>query len=67
MWLKHPRKGKEDTMLTLAVWATGAGIIKFLLNGVPYCGSIDPMLLGALLGPTLGAYVARKYKDSPDE
>ena len=74
LWVAHPRSGKKDTMLTLAVYSTAAALVKFLLNGVTVdilgkninFGTVDAALLGALLVPTLGAYVSRKMKDSPD-
>lgn len=71
MWIKHPRSGKADTMLTLAVVSVLAVLGKFLLNGVAIgsvtLGTVDAGLVAAMLTPTLGAYVARKYSDSPDK
>lgn len=70
MWIKHPRSKKPDTMLTLAVVATLTALGKFALNDVVIgsvnFGTMDATLLAAMLTPTLGAYVARKFKDSPD-
>jgi NhaP-type Na+/H+ or K+/H+ antiporter len=75
LWIKHPRSGQADTMLTLAVLATLTAIGKFLLNGMVLTfmpgrsisfGTVDALLIGALLTPTLTAYVTRKMKDSPD-
>jgi hypothetical protein len=74
-WLKHPRTGKPDTMLTLAVLATLTCLAKVLLNNTILkiagqtitCGTIDGLVIAATLTPTLGAYVARKHKDSPDK
>ena len=75
IWIKHPRTGEPDTMLTLATLATMASLFKFLLNGVTITllnqsfnfGVIDSSLIGAILLPTLGAYVGRKITDSPDK
>lgn len=74
LWLKHPRTGEADTMLTLGVLASLSAIGKFLLNGVAIeiadktvnFGTVDATLIAAILTPTLGAYVVRKYKNSPD-
>ena len=67
LWIKHPRTGEKDTMLTLGVVATVSALAKFLLNGVVafgiQFGSVDSGLIAAILTPTLGAYVARKYTD----
>jgi len=71
MFIKHPRTGKKDTMLSLSVYAFFACLIKFLGNGVSVgefnFGTVDATLIAALLGPTLIAYTARKYTDSPDK
>lgn len=67
-FINHPRSKKPDTMLTLAVYATLAVIVKFLLNGVDIFnfnfGTVDAALIGAILTPTLGAYVFRKHSDN---
>lgn len=73
-WIKHPRSGQEDTMLTFSTLAVASALAKFLLNGTAIeiagktfsAGTVDAALIGAILVPTLGAYVARKAKDSPD-
>ena len=75
LWIKHPRSGTEDTMLTLGVLASLSAIGKFLLNGVAIqvadktinFGTVDATLIAAILTPTLGAYVARKYTSNPDK
>jgi len=72
-WIDHPRTKKPDAMLTLAVWSTLVCLGKLLLNGVSVeildkvinFGTIDSGLIAAMLAPTLGAYIARKFKDSP--
>lgn len=74
LWIKHPRSGEPDAMLTLAVAATVIALFKFAMNGVSITistsvlqfGSVDAGLVGSILAPTLSAYVARKFKDSPD-
>jgi len=68
MWLKNS-KGAPDAMLTCCVMTLGVVLVKVALNGVSALGvefgSIDAGLVGALLTPTLGAYVARKWTDTP--
>jgi len=74
-WIKHPRSGDPDTMLTMALGAFLVCLGKFLVNGVILTfgdksinlGVIDAGLIAALLTPTLGAYVMRKYSSSPDK
>ena len=74
-WIKHPRSGKPDTMLTVAIASVIVVLGKVLLNGVSVelfgspiaLGVIDAGLVAALLTPTLGVYAARKYSDSPDK
>ena len=70
LWLSHPRSGKQDTMLTVAVVSTIVILGKVLLNGVGIgdvsLGTIDSTLVAAVLTPTLGAYVLRKQKSPPD-
>jgi len=71
MWIKHPRTGKEDTMLTTAV----AG---FIFSGIIVTATVSyllatggdlsvlsdvAILVGAILTPTVAAYTARKYTD----
>ena len=67
IWIKHPRTGEKDTMLTLATFATLAALLKFILNGASVgsvaLGTVDAGLMAALLTPTLGAYCARKHTD----
>lgn len=70
LWIKHPRSKEPDTMLTLSVYAFAATLFKFLANGASFgdvsLGTTDPMLIGAILGPTLIAYTARKMKSPPE-
>lgn len=75
MWIKHPRSGEKDTMLSLSVYAFAAVLAKFLLNGVSLTlldktinfGTVDATLIGALITPTLAAYTARKFKSPPPD
>jgi hypothetical protein len=71
MWLKHPRSGEKDTMLTLSVFAFLACVFKFLGNGIVIgpvdLGTVDATLIGAMLAPTLVAYTARKFKSPPPD
>jgi hypothetical protein len=72
-WINHPRSATPDAMLTLATYSTLTVLAKLLLNGVSMklgssswtFGVVDAGLIGAVLTPTLGAYVIRKMKDSP--
>lgn len=69
MWIKHPRSGEPDTMLTVAMVAFAITAFKYLTNGMSAgsfeFGTTDPALLGAFLSCTLGSYVARKWKSPP--
>lgn len=71
LWIKHPRSKSYDAMLTIAVYTVVAVLFKYFFNGVEISygkltlnlGTTDAALVAALLGPTLGAYAARKFKD----
>lgn len=73
-WIKHPRLQEPDTMLTVAVLSVVVCWIKFLFNDVSFtiaghtfnCGHVDALAYGALLGPTLGAYTAKKWAPKKD-
>ena len=70
-WINHPRSKEPDTMLTFATMAFVVVMFKYLTNGASIgsfsFGTTDPMLIGAILGPTLIAYVSRKFKSPPPE
>lgn len=61
-------------MLTVAIVSLVVVLGKVLFSGVVLTlagqsvtfGTIDAMSIAAILTPTLSAYVARKYSDSPD-
>lgn len=63
--------GKKDAVLTMAVVGFGFVLVKVLLAGVSLqfagkefgFGSIDGSVIAAILTPTLGAYVSRRYTD----
>lgn len=64
--------GKKDAILTMAVFAMAIILIKVLLDGVVITvagnvlvnfGTVDSGIIGALLTPTLSAYVARRYTE----
>lgn len=64
--------GKPDAMLTMSAIAMAVILLKILVNGlvitvggaaVVTCGTIDGTVIGALLTPTLGAYVAHRYTE----
>jgi hypothetical protein len=65
IWLTNPSTGRKDTMLSLSAYAFLMCAVKFLLNGVAVgsftFGTVDAALIGALLGPTLIAYSAKKF------
>lgn len=65
--------GRKDAVLTMSVFAMAVVLLKTLLAGVTFTitgdaifhfGTIDSGIIGALLTPTLSAYVARRYTDS---
>ncbi len=58
IWIKNT-DDKHDAVLTMAVLAFLLCLVKVALNGV--FGTIDAGIIAALLTPTLGAYVARRY------
>lgn len=70
-WMLRNSDGKKDGMFTLAVAAGVSVIGKFLLAGAALtfggntysAGTLDPNCIGALLTPTLGAYVVRRHTD----
>jgi hypothetical protein len=68
IWLTNPGTGKIDTMLTLGVYTTVIVLFKFLFSEMSFgpitFGQLDGGVVTALLAPTLGAYVARRYSDN---
>jgi len=70
VWVKNA-EGKADTMLSFSVVAFVVIIFKVLFGGTKWVVGaqafdvipIDPGMVGALLVPTLSAYVARRYTD----
>lgn len=73
-WIKNT-SGKPDAVLTLTVIGFLVVIFKLLLSGISLefdgnsytVGDIDASEIGAILTPTLGAYVARRYTDKKHE
>ena len=67
-WIKHPKNNEPDTMLTFSTYAFIGSLFKFMLNGVVVgsvnFGTVDAILIGAILTPTLAAYFARKHSDN---
>lgn len=67
MWMQNSQ-GKEDSMLTLGVISLGVVLVKFFLSEMSFgsiiFGQLDGMVVAAILTPTLGAYVARRYTDA---
>lgn len=70
LWIKHPRSGQRDSMLTLSVVSLGVILVKFFLCDMTFgsitFGPLDASVIAAILAPTLTAYVARKHKDAPE-
>ena len=63
--------GQPDTMLTFSWVAFVVVLFKVIFGGMSFklgqqniaIAVIDPATIGALLTPTLGAYVIRRYTD----
>lgn len=70
LWIKNT-SGKPDAVLTLTLIGFVIVMLKVLLNGASLSfngaayslGTIDAAMIAAVLSPTLGAYVARRYTD----
>jgi hypothetical protein len=70
LWLSNT-SGNKDAVLTMTVVGFAVILIKFLLAGIVLhfgdrsieFAATDAASIGALLTPTLGAYVARRYTD----
>lgn len=66
-WMQNS-DSKPDAMLTLGVVSLGVVLLKFFLSemsfGTIVFGQLDGMVVAAILTPTLGAYVARRYTDA---
>lgn len=71
MWIRNT-DGRKDAILTMAIVGFAFVLVKFVLSGVVFTlsdgkmfefGTIDGGSIGAILTPTLGAYVARRYTD----
>ena len=69
IWLRNS-EGKPDAVLTMTFMGFVVVLFKVVMGGVavPFLdgysfGEIDATVIGALLTPTLGAYVARRYTD----
>jgi hypothetical protein len=69
-WIKNS-DGKPDAVLTMALVGFAIVLVKVLASGVTFAfqgvdynmGSVDASTVAAILTPTLGSYVARKYTD----
>jgi len=70
IWIKNS-EGKKDAVLTMALAGFSVVCIKVLFAGAIFdlgvrtitIGTIDAATVAAILTPTLGAYVSRKYTD----
>ena len=67
-WLKNS-DGNPDAVLTMAFIGFVVVLLKVFLSGVTIMGTdvslgvIDATTIGAVLVPTLGAYISRRYTD----
>ena len=66
-WIKNTQ-GKPDSMLTLGIVSLSVVLLKFFLSDMSYgpmvFGQLDGAVVAAILTPTLGAYIARRYTDA---
>lgn len=66
LWLKNS-EGKRDAVLTMTIATLVVVLLKVVISGVKFgdveFSPMDAGLVVALLTPTLGAYVARRYTD----
>ena len=70
LWIKNT-EGRADAILTMALMGFIVVLVKVLLVGVELdiagakyvFGTIDGTVVAAILTPTLGAYVTRRYTD----
>ncbi|MHB8407932.1 MAG: hypothetical protein ACYDHY_07600 [Acidiferrobacterales bacterium] len=71
LWIKNT-KGRPDSMLTISLLGFAVVLFKFILSGVTMTlfghevnfGTVDAATVAAILTPTLGSYVARRYTDN---
>lgn len=67
-WMLRNSEGKRDAVLTMTVVGFAVILVKFLLSGVSIgsidFGDLDAGIVAALLTPTLGSYVARRWTDA---
>lgn len=74
LWIKHPRTGQVDAMLSLVVFVVVICAIKFLFDGAHFVilghafdvGHTDSFSYGSLLTPVLGAHATREWKIGGD-
>jgi len=70
IWIRNT-DGKPDAVLTMTMMGFMTVLFKVMLSGVIIAGytfgGIDAGTIAAIMTPTLGAYVARKYTDSKVE
>lgn len=71
IWIKNT-SGRKDAILTMAWFGFLVVLLKVLLSGVTMeisgknfvFGTIDGAVIAAILTPTLGAYVSRRYTET---
>lgn len=70
IWMRNT-EGKRDAVLTMTFMGFVVVLLKFLMAGVTLfgfsAGEVDASMIAAILTPTLGAYVARRYTDKKHE
>lgn len=70
LWIRNS-EGKKDAVLTMALLGFIVVLVKVLAHDASFVldgktvsfGTIDAGSIAAILGPTLGAYVSRRYTD----
>jgi len=70
MWIKHPRSGRPDTMLSVAMagfvfsamFVTASFVAAWVTGNSLFLDN-TAAIVGVIVTPSLGAYTARKYTD----
>ena len=70
-WMVRNSEGKRDAVLTMTLMGFVVVLVKFIMAGVTVAGfsagEVDASMIAAILTPTIGAYVARRYTDKKME
>lgn len=66
IWIRNT-EGRRDATLTMAFVGFVVVLVRFLFSGFTIgplqLGQVDASVIAAILTPTLGSYVARRYTD----